>query len=367
MTKNANNNPVKLFNAALDDAEDSPAGVVLRGALDLGSLHHLLRDDYQREAQPLTSQWRIIDALKTGSRLPDVDLGMRGEEFTTREGSFFLKDPVYIIDGIQRISTIIHFLSMNPGAVVRIGATVHLNTTKEWERERFHKLNNWRNKLSPNILLRNMRENNPGILMLYGISMNDKVFPLHHRVSWSQRMTKGELITALTFAKTIAFLHSHKVSSARNNVEEIGVGLQKLVEVVGIQALRENIRTFFDLIDSCWGIKSVQYKEGAIYMRGQFLHVLARLLSDHRDFWQDNAEKRLFISADLRRKIAQFPIHDPEVARLAGSSGSARQILYMLLRDHINKGKTTKRLTPRSTATTADLDDDTGEEDTKVA
>lgn len=362
----SNIQPVKLFNAALDDATDSPAGVVLRGALDLGSLHHLLRDDYQREAQPLTAQWRILDALQKRTRLPDVDLGMRGEEFTTRDGSFFLKDPTYIIDGVQRISTIIHFVNTNPGVDVRIGATVHLNTTKEWERERFHRLNNWRSKLSPNILLRNMRESNAGVLMLYGISTNDKVFPLRGRVSWNQRMTKGELTTALTFAKTVAYLHGHKVSSHRNNVEEIGIGLQKLVDVVGIQALRENIRTFFDLIDTCWGIKSVQYKESAIYMRGQFLFVLARLLSDHYDFWQDDAEKRLFVGADLRRKIAQFPIHDPEVVRLAGSSGAARQILYILLRDHINKGKTTKRLSPRSTATTADLSDD-DEDDAKAA
>lgn len=366
MTKTSSTT-VKLFNAALDDAEDSPAGVVLRGALDLGSLHHLLRDDYQREAQPLSSQNRIMDALQSGSRLPDVDLGMRGEDFSAREGSFFLKDSVYIIDGVQRISTIIHFLGTNPGVPVRIGATVHLNTSKEWERERFHKLNNWRNKLSPNILLRNMRETNPGVLMLYGLSTNDKVFPLHHRVSWSQRMTRGELITALTFAKAVAFLHSHKVSSARSNVEEIGVGLQKLVEVVGVQNVRENIRAFFELVDQCWGIKSVQYKEGAIYMRGQFLFVLARLLSDHHDFWSDSAERRLFVNANLRRKIAQFPISDPEVVRLAGSSGSARQILYMLLRDHINKGKTTKRLSPRSTATTADLNDDTEDDETKVA
>lgn len=363
MSKATSNSPIKLFNAALDDAEESPAGVVLRGALDMNSLHHLLHDDYQREAQPLSSQWRIIDALQKGSRLPDVDLGMRGDDFTTREGSFYLKDPVYIIDGVQRISTIIHFLNTNPDTPVRIGATVHLNTTKEWERERFHKLNNWRHKLSPNILLRNMRESNPGVMMLFRLSKDDKAFPLHNRVSWSQRMTRGELLTALTFAKAVAHLHGHKVSSHRSSVEETGEGLKKLIDLVGVQAVRENIRQFFDLIDSCWGIKSVQYKEGAIYMRGQFLFVLARLLSDHHDFWQDDTEKRLFINADLRRKISQFPIHDPEVCRLAGSSGSARQILYMLIRDHINKGKTTKRLRARSSANMANLDENQGQEE----
>ena len=358
MTSSNPANVVKLFNAALDDAVDSPAGVVLRGALDLATLQRLLHDDYQREAQPISSQGRILDALQNGSRLPDVDLGMRGDTFETRDGCFYLKDPTFIIDGVQRISTIIHYLSLQPQASVRIGATIHLNTTKEWERDRFRKLNSWRNKLSPNILLRNMQETNPAVQMLYNLSTADRVFPLHCRVSWSQKMTKDELISALTFAKVVLALHGHKVSAHRTHVEDIGEGLEKLVSAIGIQAVRENIRIFFELIDTCWGIKSVQYKQGAIYMRAQFLTVLARILSDHHDFWQDAAEKRLFVANPIKRKIAQFGIGDPEVVRLAGSAGSARQILYILMRDHINKGKTTKRLSPRPSASSAEQEDD---------
>lgn len=354
---------VRLVNAALDDAKDSPAGVVVRGSLVIETLHNLQKDDYQREAQPLSSQGRILDALEKGDRLPDVDLGMRGENFTRQQdGSFILKDPTYIIDGLQRISTIQHFVQTHPEAAVHIGATVHLNTSKEWERERFFKLNNYRSKLSPNVLLRNMRETNSGVLMLYGLSMSERAFPLHERVSWRQKMTRGELITALTFAKVVLYLHGHKVSPHRSSLDQVADGLSKLVEVVGMQAVRENVKTFFDLVDSCWGIKRVQYKEGAIYMRGQFLYVLALLLSDHKDFWQDRAEKKLFVDANLRRKIAQFAVHDPEVTRLAGSSGSARQILYLLLRDHINSGKRTKRLTPRNPAISTGFADEEDEE-----
>jgi len=340
---------VRLVNAALDDAKESPAGVVIRGSLVIETLQNLQKDDYQRETQPLTSQERILDALTKGDRLPDVDLGMRGDDFTRQDGSFILKDPTYIIDGLQRISTAMHFAQTHPGVPVHLGATVHLNTTKEWERERFHKLNNYRSKLSPNVLLRNMRETNSGILMLYGLTVNDRSFPLYERVSWRQKMTRGELITALTMVKVIGYLHGHKVSPHRTRLDQVADGIAKIIDVVGVQAARENTKTFFDLVDSCWGIKRVQYKEGAAYMRGQFLCVLALLLSDHTDFWlQDKNEKRLFVDANLRRKIAQFPIHDPEIARLAGSSGSSRQILYLLLRDHINSGKRTKRLTPRN-------------------
>lgn len=72
-----------------------------------------------------------------------------------------------------------------------------------------------------------------------------------------------------------------------------------------------------------------------------------RLLSDHHDFWKQPDEKQLFIEAPLRRKIAGFPITDPQVNTLAGAGGKSREYLYMLLRDHINSGRRTKRLTSR--------------------
>ncbi|HVM73775.1 MAG TPA: hypothetical protein VMU13_02805 [Candidatus Paceibacterota bacterium] len=365
MSKSAQLNPIKLVHGALDEAEGSTTGIILRGVIAPDSLHHLLKDDYQREAQPLTSQWRILDALQKGEPLPDIELGMRGQNFTTREDNFFLKDHVYIVDGLQRVTSAIHFLGTNPGSPVRLGATVHFNTTKEWERKRFHILNTHRLKVSPNVLLRNMREESPAILSLYGLSTNDKAFVLHDRVSWTQRMTKGELLTALTFCKVVGLLHSHKVAGKSNSIEELVPALGKAVEVFGIQAVRENIRVFFNLIDECWGIKSVQYREGAIYMRGMFLYVFARLLADHHDFWQGDDEKRLFVMADLKRKIAQFPIHDPEVVRLSGSGGMARIMLYTLMRDHINSGKRTKRLTPRNSEAMMVVEED--DEDTKAA
>lgn len=349
---------VKVYNAALDDAPDSPARVVLRGALDIGTLKFLMVDDYQREAQPMTSQGRIIEALTVGDRLPDVDLGMRGEDFQERDGAFFCKDPTYIIDGVQRISTIIAYCEQNPTAKVSIGAVIHLNTTREWERNRFHKLNNFRSKLSPSVLLRNMKDENSGVRLCYTLSTGDKALPIHGRVAWHQRMRRGDLITALTLCRTIAILHRHKVFSSGTDVDSVGRYMECLVTEIGPQAVRENIRAFFNVIDSCWGIKSVQYKEGAIYMRGAFLSVLAGVLSDHHDFWRGDDEKHLFVNADMQRKIAQFPIHDPEIARLSGSSGAAKQILYILLRDHINKGKKVKRLSSRTAANVADQLDD---------
>lgn len=357
---------IRIVHGALDEVKESSSGIILRGIVLPESLHKLLRDDYQREAQPLSSQWRILDALNKGEPLPDIELGMRGQGFKTeKDGSFTLLDPVYIIDGLQRVTTAIHFLGQGGDKAVRMGATVHFDTNKEWERRRFHILNTNRLKVSPNVILRNKREESSTIAMIYNLTVNDRPFVLHGRVSWTQRMNKGELVTALTFAKVIGILHSHKAPTQRVAIEELVPALDKALQVFGIQAMRENIRTFFSLIDECWGIKRVQYKEGAIYMRGSFLYVLAKLISDHHDFWKrDPQERKLFVDADLKRKISQFPTNDPQIMNLAGSGGKSREILYILLRDHINRGKTTKRLSPRSSDGMGELEDlETPDED----
>ncbi|MDP6528033.1 MAG: hypothetical protein QF858_04160 [Candidatus Pacebacteria bacterium] len=338
---------VTLNNAALDETEQGE--IILRGVVSPESLHLLLVDDYQREAMPLTALSSILEALEQKESLPDIELGMRGQKFKEdADGVYVLQDDVYIIDGLQRTNAAIHFLASKPDAKVHIGATVHFDTSKEWERNRFRVLNTLRSKVSPNVLLRNKREESAAVLMLFGISTNDKNFVLWNRISWSQRMTKGELLTALMFAKVIGRLHAHKAPTKRNQIDELVPALDKAVEIVGMQNMRENIRTFFELVDECWGVRRVQYREGAVHMRGAFLYVLAQLLSDHFDFWRSNPEeKKLFVEASLKRKLAQFPVHDPQVVNLASSGGKSRELLYMLLRDHINSGKRTKRLKSR--------------------
>lgn len=335
--------PVRLFHAALDEVANSPAGIVIRGSLDLNTLHNLRTDDYQRSVQPLSSQDNILDALKKGDRLPDLDLGMRGTNFSSPPGSdnFELGDHVFIIDGLQRQSTIIYFMGVRPDVPITIGATVHLNTTKEWERERFHKLNNWRHKLSPNVLLRNMRDDNPVLLMLYGLS-HDKSFIMCERISWDQRMRRQDLLTAFNLLRIVGRLHAHKGPGQSGAMEELARGMVKIASNASLPAMRANLHTFFGLVDECWGVRSVQYKEGAVYMRTTFLSVLAKLLSDAHDFWQDKDEKKLFVSADLRRKIGQFPVNDPTVSHLCASSGKARDVLYVMLRDHINSRRKNK-------------------------
>jgi hypothetical protein len=312
-------NQVRVIDAALHENKNDPTGVVLQGVLDLSSLDNLKVDTYQREVQPLGQRKKIINGLDNGDMLPAVTLGMRGENFDSRGNTFKLNGDVYIIDGLQRISSVKEHLLKKDCTPVHLLATIHFNTYKDWERIKFIKLNEGRLKMSPNKMLNNKREDSAALNSIFNLTTTDKTFVLSEKVCWSQRMNRGELISALTFLKTNGFLHSHKVAARSNTVEEQIASLEAMVEKVGINNVRENLRVFFGLIDECFGLKTVYFRNSSPQLKGGFLSVLAELISDHHDFWADEEEKKLFINVDLRRKIKQFPLNDPQVSRLAWS------------------------------------------------
>jgi hypothetical protein len=330
---------IKVCHAALDEAPNGD--IILRGVLDPTHLHLLKVDDYQREVLPISSLSDLVEAFFRDEPVPDIELGMRGQRVNEQGDCYALFDDVYIVDGLQRREAAL--LAMQRGTTPRLGAAIHFGTTPVWERTRFEILNAQRTKLSSNVLLRNLRHELQAVQMLVRLSESPS-FVLKGRVSWTQRQTRTELLSAMTFAKVSGRLHSHLGPTRGTNYAELAKGLEKTMKEIGRDTMRDNIHLFFDVVDNCWGIKRITYKEGAVYMRQSFLLALAEVLSGHLDFWRDN---RLFVDAGLVRKIAQFPVSDPQVQNLASSSGKARQMLVLLMIDHINSGKRTRRLKPR--------------------
>ena len=331
---------VKIINAALDEWNGN---IVLRGIIDPDSLEKLQVAAYQREVLPSATINSLVKALEGGGRFPDIELGVRGANYSERDGNFYLSDEVFIIDGLQRTSAGQAFMKIGEGRVPHIGALIHFGTTEQWERERFRVLNQERTKLSPSIMIRNQREEVPAIDMLYRLC-DDKQFVMQGKVCWTQQMHRGQLITTRTFCETVGVMHSHIAPGGRgHDVKTMANGLQKIMEVVGRTTMRDNIKLMFDVIDQCWGIRTVAFKEGAVWLRSNFLVCLADVLSMHQDFWRDH---RLFVEADLVRKIKLFPITDPYIKELSGARGAAATILRGMLIEHINSGKRTRHLRP---------------------
>lgn len=328
---------VKLTAAALDDWQNT---IVLRGVLSPEGLTTLKVGSYQREILPVSKIKDLVEAFNAGS-VPDVDLGMRGGNFIEKDGCFYLQDDVYIIDGLQRITAAKEVV--RGGKVPRLGAIVHFNTTEDWERNRFRILNTMNTKLSPNVLIRNMSDEYEFVSMILSLT-KDKSFIMANKVCWNQRMKRDELISGYTLLKAASMLHSRFGPTRSMRFMDMIPGMQKVQDKIGRLNVRENIKTFWDLVDDCFKVKSVTFKDGAIALRGGFLICLASILSEHSNFWRDS---KLFVERDLRKKISLFPINDPEIVRLAGnSSGASGDILYQLFIRHINSGKRTKKLIP---------------------
>ena len=331
---------IKVVNGALDTAGSD---VVLRGVLDPQSLKLIKVDDYQREVLPITSLSSLVKAFANkASKVPDVTLGARGGNFTEREGAFYLQDDVYVADGLQRISAAMHSMRSNANLAPHLGAVVYFNTSRASEMELFRILNVRRLKLSPNVLVRNMRESNAAVNVLYGLTF-DRSWILYDRVCWTQRMRRNELITAVTLLKVVGSLHSTFGPGLSTGVEDLSAAVAKTMDSVGRAAMRENVRTFFDAIDEAWGVRSVSFKEGAVYLRNTFLYSLSLVLAHHQNFWKGS---KLYIPLDLRKKLSTFPVADPSVQGLAGAHGSARMMLYQLLVNHLNSGRRVGRLRP---------------------
>lgn len=345
---------IHLTNAALDEIATSRGQqIVLRGVIEPRSLEHLKVDDYQREPLPLSALTRLWQALRDGESLPDIELGMRGDQFDCggKDGEYWLAGDVYIIDGQQRRNAALHILSLMPDLKVRLGAMIHFGTTREWERERFKILNLDRSKVSANVLLRNMRHQSAAVLTLYGLCYNQPDFALFERVCWKQSQGAQELLTARTLTTVSAVLHSHRSPAFRNSLTQLIPALDRQAGFVKLDRWRNNIHTFFELIDECWGLRNVTFRDLSLQVRSGFLTQLALMISDHTNFWRGPYETEFWMDADWRKTLARFPLHDPTVVSLVGSGGgfggSQTSLLYSLLRDHMNKGRSANRLINR--------------------
>jgi hypothetical protein len=335
---------IRIINGALDEDRTSPHAIVLNGRIDPSTLRFLKVDNaYQR---PLGDRADIYAALKEGKVVPNIEIGIRGLDYEVDGDDILIHSPAYIIDGWQRVGTALRLLENVPNHPIRIFGSIHFGTDEIWERHRFTELNKNIKKVSANLHLRNMRDSNEAILTLFGLSHNDKTFPLYKRVCWSQAMQRGELLTALTLARAALVLHSQHSGLRNSSAESIAACLLRASSEVGLNRFRKNVNTMFSLVNECWPFAAIEYTRTAVQVKGSFLFELARMLSSHPVFWMDD-DRTLFVSADDKRKLARFAIADPQVANLAGAGGSARKLLYRLMVDHMNSGRRTQRLQSR--------------------
>lgn len=340
---------IRLLNAGL--SEDDKGDIIAVGFLDVDSMSELKVDDYQREFLGSVGGkgggTKIAQAVEGGVRLPSVVIGMRGQRFSSRGDTMYLEDPCYIVDGLQRIFTIRQYAQkhLTKAAGLRIGAEVRFNTNKDSEKILFHALNAFRTSMSGNIMLRNKKDDNKAIKVLHDLSFKDTRSPLFKKVQWAQRMARGELFTAIALVRVLSTLHatdsSGIASVARGNVDQSSAALLKQMEKIGDNLFRDNVVSFFSVLDDAFDTSHIEFREKATVIKGNFMLALAQMLAEHQNFWHG---RRLVVASVFRKQLSKFPVKDGEVMRLAGAGNMAIPLLYDILIRHMNKGKSVNKL-----------------------
>lgn len=333
---------IRILKGSIDDVEVE-GNPCLRGVIAVESLPHLRIDpSYQREFLNVSTRRYIMEGLTTGQRLPDLELGMRGQTLVAPDGplgDILLVDPVFIIDGQQRRGSILEFVERFPSADPRQGVVVHFGSTPQWERRRFEALNLHHTRVSTGIIVKNMREDCVGIACIYGLTQTDRDFPLFDRVGWKQNLAVKDLISGTGYAGTILLLHGHIGGGiAVTSVKEMAAAFDKLVGLIGLPRLRANTQTFFNLIEHCWDIKGLT-KRGSVWLKATFLQALCDVFSDHLDFWAGDKSATFVVPVDIRNRLERFPVQDPEIRNLSASAGQARQMLVYALINFLEKGR----------------------------
>jgi hypothetical protein len=341
---------IRITSAALAHSDSDS---ILRGVLDPASLNTLQVAPYQRDIQSHAKVRDIMRGFSTPGGVPDIELGMRGHRFTESGGNFFLHDAIYIIDGLQRRTAALEVIKQ--GIRPRLGVAIHFDTVEPWERKRFELLNTHRTKVSSNLLIRNSAAENPAIKMLKDLT-HDSSFALAERVAWGQTKKRGELISGQLLLSTVCRLHRRLgpgLSGSR--YDELSSGLETLMPRIGRSVLRDNVKLYWEILDKCFNVRGVEIAHAARHLKGGFLTVLAKVFADHSDFWHDT---QLRVSTDQRRRLANFPIDDPTISRLCGSNGQAQTALCIYLTQHMNKGRSSRRLKPYDEPEYVDQDED---------
>jgi len=306
----SHDNIIRITNGGLQELPDG--SIVLRGVIDAASLRRLKFPTYQKKTHSNSKLRRLAQAVLAGSRLPDIEVGLRGSQrFESQGDAFVLFDPCYVIDGEQRRTALLAVASRRPDVDCSIGIVVNFNTTEKWERERFAVLATDRTPVAPSVLLRNLSKDNRYAGMLYALTTDECDCILHKRITWDQYQMQGELVRASTLYRIVIMLHSWIVGPRSTRPHHMVSNVEEIAVAVGPEVMLQNLRTFFELVDHYWGFRNIQKRDGA-QLTPTFLLAMAELMAKMKLFWNGSVlddgtgVKRLKNKLEITSKVREL-------------------------------------------------------------
>jgi len=315
--------------------------ITVLGVIDPSTIPHIQVPDYQREILNSARTAGLYEAMKRGESIPPIDLGMRGDRTLDRNDRLHLRDDVFVIDGLQRTNAAKRLC--REGLEPTLQATIHIDSDLQWERRRFRMLNMGQTGLSSNIVLRNLADDSDLVSprILYRLATADRKFVLKGKVQWTQNRRKGDLISANTYYKVVSMLHSHMGAPRSSKTLELPTSLDLIVERIGENRFRANIRNFFMMLDDAFHYGNIVYKGNTSINKETFLKAWASVASSHENFWDGD---KFFVPEQIMKRIVNFSPNDHEVVRLSGGGKHALRSLETLIVDELNRSARSHRL-----------------------
>lgn len=289
----------------------------IRGPLDTSTIHLIKVDLYQRGSRDDAHRKRLMEAFKRGDPVPDVELGLRGNNIIaigapddTVPQIIETKDDLYNMDGLQRVSALIQCMKENPKFKADLSCRIQLHTTRETEEQLFLIFNKGRKQVPNNIHLRNLHTSVKCIGLLKRLSEDDPSFALHRRICWIDKLRDHEFSLAQPIVKALRCLHSRHVSSSVDSIIALADSLNELENKIGMELFEANTRYFFNVVDKCWEVRSIVLSGTPYCMKYEFLKSLGNLFGRHTNFWEGC---RLIVPDVYIEALKKFPFSDKNV------------------------------------------------------
>lgn len=333
------NHEVKILDPSYEDDQET-GQVVVRGHIDPDTLKYIRFGPYQRErgfSQKHTNG--IVSGYFENAQMADITLGMRGARTRdiknkTATIGMALLDPVYCVNGGQRVFGAAAAKAERPDIHIHLGAKILFNTTEESETELFGTLGTTEVRIAPSVLLRNRRKKSAAVNMLVNALTKDAAFALKDRIAWDQAYGRGELIPGFTLARVVGCLHSHKGGALKSTkVLDLATALDALVDKTGPDAVRANTIRFFDAIDKVWSIRRLTgRRDPRPQLNLKFMLTIATLCSNYSEFWDGTERVDFYFLDKYVKRLKGFKLED----FVRGTSNRPQEILYEILRKRLN-------------------------------
>lgn len=288
---------------------------VMRGKIPSDFFSALTIPDYQRQVMEDRKADEIYEALgPEGTGVPDdILVCVRHDNYDAQGANEFvipLTGDIVILDGHQRYAAAMERLAQGQ-KTDDFGIKIFFGTTVEEEILTFYQLNRKQTKVSTQVLLRNFGTN-AAIEALIELEASDPSFP---RIQWNQRKKAGEVITAHMLYEIAAILHGRPRGGEIENLLE---WLDDVTDLVGTEILVENVRTFFKIVQKCFGEGKKEHGEIVANDKKKYMYrlplllALARVFAWHENFWAARQPYVLKPRAEDVRKLGTLPARTVE-------------------------------------------------------